>query len=347
MKNTNKIHRLSQTVILSNNYRQSLQKNICATSPSLQLRVDKCTATAFPTSTQLSDSEDELKRSGFILISFIRNRHRRTIGRIYKYYGYKFEITLRVIEGRYSRYYNGHLTQPVTIHLQPIDRQIIDFIDPILDSFGRWKVSEAEYAADFHGFDVNALYKFFKEHLFLKWRHKKFNKNYRTSVYLNNVRTATTKGGKFYIKEKNGHNFVRIEVTRKRPFFCKKGLHTFYEMMAVRPTDAFRGVEFKNIDIDAVSRFLRKKAAHGEISSRQATKREKRLRSILAIKGINDAKDYARLITNRYLLSRHPFQDTFEEILENMSFSPDILWQKNKGGLYVAHGWDVGLNKDK
>jgi hypothetical protein len=68
-------------------------------------------------------------------------------------------------------------TQPVTIHLQPIDYHIIDFIEtPSSILLGYGKFSEAEYDADFYVLGIDDLYRFFKEHLFLKWRYKKFDK---------------------------------------------------------------------------------------------------------------------------------------------------------------------------
>lgn len=210
----------------------------------------------------------------------------------------------------------------------------------------RWSLSTVEFACDLFGDELHDIYGFLKHHLYLAWRGSDLDLKYDDTNYFNNVRLTSGLGGKLYLHPVLAPDRVRVELTAKTRFLNSRGIYSFYNLLATRPEDIFKRVEFKDINLGKFERYLnRDDQKNGPPSQAQA--RLKEMISIWDKRGINAARDVIASYYDNfyYCLESHPFQDIFKSALRDLSFSSGIGWWENPTDGWAPAGWIKAYKK--
>jgi hypothetical protein len=346
-QNDESLYTLSQTMAVNSYMLNKLKIATTSAEPYIRLSVHRCQGFLLLSTTQLSYLKKSLVEAGLKHQSPILNQQQERQGDVYLYEDAANPFMVRLVIGRHARrwYPNSAVT---TMHITPLDSASAVIMDSVLRQIpsSQILISQVEYAMDFHGLEPDALCAILRKHLLLKWRHKKdrLDLEFDDTDYINNVRRSRSRGVKFYKKlGPDGEEFVRLEMTRKSVFFNQRRIKSLFHAMAMRPIDAFKGLEFKFLDISAFERRLLREVKKGQMTPHQAKRQLGLVKHIAATQRINDAKDAIRGGVGWIDIKRHPLQDALEVFLKGMAFSNRILWRTDDNGNHIPVVWEGQL----
>lgn len=206
----------------------------------------------------------------------------------------------------------------------------------------KWRISEVEFAFDFHSSQHAELLRFFKKHLFLKNRRSRFDHSYPTGYYLNNLRKTSGKGVRVYLKPEDNPTHVRMEVVLKRSYFRRNKINAIEWLLAIRPEAVFTGLQFNHIDLEYVQRRLDRMVRSEEWTRNKACEFFKNLETTLDRDGINEAYDLAKTCGGRRMIRSHPFNEQFFNLISDMAFSDSVKWIRSPfEDEWIPGSWNI------
>lgn len=268
-----------------------------------------------------------------------RLKYGRLTGHVYpvEVMGHGLEVILA--RSANSGYYRNK--QPLTLTVLDADSYGLLAIQGLSRYLVTWIISEVEFVFDLKGCNVDQLFDFLVENSLYKYRRSVFNDSYVKdgTLYYTDQYKTTTSAGKAYKRPPGNPEYIRLEITGKRPFFERYGINTILDLLSCRPEWVAKYLSFRIFDQQAFHRFLGRQVNSGIMTKDQARGTANEFKQILKNHGLNDANDYARKLYDRYLLTKHPVHDLFHDALRDMSFSKLVRWKKDHNGEWVSAGW--------
>jgi len=202
---------------------------------------------------------------------------------------------------------------PYLLKIDEPDNKIIQIINECVSQLSYCNFTAIEFTLDFICDNPLRLYQFMKETMLISWRGKPLDVTYQSTVYLNNIRTANGKGGKFYLKtlqdhEGNMREVVRVEITLKRNVLKRKQVHNFEDLRKLTIHDVFHYITFKEFN----ENLFFNKLLNLNYQREQIKSIIEEIRNLIKDGLLYDANVMAKsYLKNKSYLKPHPFNKHF------------------------------------
>ena len=198
---------------------------------------------------------------------------------------------------------------PYLLKIEHPDKSCIKAFEDLFNGYN-YSVSKVEFSYDIYSDNNRKVYNFLKHKIFLKNRGYAFNLKYDETVYFNNIRKASSKGVKIYIKDER---FVRVEITLKRKALLGNDILTLSDFLMVDPLIFEKYFSFMQLNKKRLERRLKKTIFNYEPILKKIVNADyKKLKNDLA----DDIKGYVGCLC----LKTDPFHKSFVDAVSGRSF---------------------------
>ena len=204
---------------------------------------------------------------------------------------------------------------PLKLKIEHPDRIGLLYIEQILNGLA-YHIGNIEFCFDFLTTDVAAMYSFLKTCMFLKWKGKDLDRQYETTLYLNNVRKSVTKGCRLYIKERGDRAIVRIDFLLKREFLRRKDIVQIPDLINMETPLVTKYLDFKRINFELFQKRFKK--LYDDESDLPIF--IEMIHELMEEKSIYHANKLAESVVGKGLLKEHPFSKEFHKRLQDRRF---------------------------
>lgn len=206
---------------------------------------------------------------------------------------------------------------PITIRILHPDMYSLAFVDNILANV-LYHIGRIEVSMDFYTSNAIKMFNMIKRSIYLKWRGKPLNLTFPTTHYSNNIRIATSKGARAYIKNiLQANNFVRVELIMKRRLLRKNGMNRICQITNTLQKTILKYISFKRFDYILFKKRYFCTMGKAQVNTINFRKFVKRINMLIYNGKLVEANNLSKVITYYGNIVYHEFNDIFVQVISN------------------------------